>query len=411
MSISNNNVSFGGTDDYFDEWHTWQESFDAPAVLRQYLNATGFDLDDVKKIRANLARRGENLDPNREFYLLLRHIPYERRQKLKHKARLAWDYYELAEMMGWFLSDATGEVQPQTDDLTRGGTWKRRFYGIASEDIDYDSANVLRRILQDLTLDITPHLLLIVEGESEAAFINEWSEQNSIDFDLLGVQIMILDGIPDLNAKRTRNAVIEARKMGMGVIVVVDHELAAEKRLQKWVSEGLLPRIFDVSALDGPNPPWGGLIWKPCFEDANFSLDELLAAWKALIATQKPEFIFDTVHVRKRVEETKACPPLDKNGKAQLCDSWIRAMELANRGLRLPWDKPALARNLATLYGERDMPITSLLFQCQNFAVKALHYGPPHPSGGFGHVYGDDHVTSDSEADDSEADGYGISLG
>ena len=370
-----------------NDWHSFSNHFDASVVLA----SCELSLDEIQEMRRDLAWRGECLDPNSSFYLLFRHFAHEQRQRFENDALLAWDYYEAAEMIGWFLRDATGEKQPQTDDLnTSNGWWKKDRYGVEADEIDFNSGNILRRLLHSYALDPFYKLLLVLEGESEAEFVRTWCVAEKWDLELMGIRLLVLEGIPGLNSKTTQQNIEQAKSDKAGVIVVVDDELDAGKKIDDWVAKGLLTRRFEIEELQSDASPRGGLVWSPCFEDVNFSLDQLIDAWfecsqEWILTSKQPDRVIEKDDLRNRVELIRRNPPQGKK-----CDSWIDAMVMASRGLRLPLDKPVLARKLAELYGKADVPIVRLLFHCRRIAELATNYGPPRPDGGFGYFNEDE---------------------
>lgn len=376
--------------EFRNAWYEWANNFDASATL----NACELSLEEIKKMREDLAWRGHSSDPNHSFYLLLRHFSYERRQKLEGNALLAWDYYEAAEIIGWFLADATGEEQAATDDLTHSsGDWKKRFYGIDANKIDFDQGNILRRLLLDYSLDPVYKLLFIVEGESEAEFITSWCEIAGLDLELIGVRLLILEGLPGLNSKTTHQAVEQAKKDKAGIILVVDDDnMNTSAKVDEWVEKGLLDRRLEVSDLERPNRLLGGLVWAPCFEEVNFTLDQLLNAWMQLIdeyhAEKGSDRLITKEEILVHVENIRTNPP-DIKGRPQGCNSWISAMLVVQRRLHLPLTKPALAKHLARLYWKENIPITQLIHKCCEIATLATNYGPPRPDGGFGYGLGE----------------------
>ena len=370
-------------------WHEFEKQFDAPKLLE----SCALSRDDIQTIREDLAWRGQCLDPNSSFYLLFRHFSHEHRQRLEGKALLAWDYYEAAELIGWFLRDATGENQGATDDLGRSnGWWKKRDFGIEAHEIDFDAGNILNRLLHDYALNPIYKLLWIVEGESEAQFISTWCEIEGWNLDLIGIRLLILDGIPGLKAKSTRQAIAQAQRDQAGVLVVVDDELDAQKVINQWVQNGWIARRLSLEDWK-TNPLPGGLVWSPCFEDANFTLDQLLETFLVFVAQNNQQTgasrTVDWATLRETTEKLRQNPPLDKKtGQPKACDSWITALTWAARQLHLPQlDKPQLAHLLASRYGREDIPIVQLLYGCRHIAELATNYGPPRPDGGFGFDY------------------------
>ncbi len=371
-------------DNDFKLWQDWVSESDAAFVLEQSL----MNIEEIKNHRSYLARKVRGIDPNSRFYTLIRHFPNDKRQQLRDKALLAWDYYEASEMLGWFIEDVTGEKQPHTDDLNTHSEWKKAVYGIAPLEINYESGNILKRVLSEYTVDPVYKVLLIVEGESEEIFIKAWCKLNMIDLPLFGIQLLVMDGIDDLKTKRPRQAAIQAKADQAAVIIVVDDDEGHDSSgtLKKWVDERIISNIFQVSDLTGLNSPIGGLIWPHSFEEDNFTLDELIQAWVLCIRNARPDLDVDSERIKSLVLKVRENPPSDKKGNREKCDSWIKSMETANRQLKYyRVQKTDIAEHLISVIGDRENHMIRLIKQCVNISMNSINYGPPHPSGGFGY--------------------------
>lgn len=365
-------------------WQRWIEQSDVNSIIEKTL----MSIEEIKEHRIYLARRGRDIDPNSRFYTLIRHFPNDKRLQMRDEALLAWDYYEASEMLKWFIEDVTEEKQPHTDDLDVHSEWKKAIYGIESSEVDYESGNILRRVLSEYTVDPVYKVLLIVEGESEGIFVKAWCELNKIDLPLFGIQLLIMDGIDDLKTKRPRQAAIQAKADNAAVRVVVDDDEGHDSSgtLQKWVDEGIIDNIFQVSDLTGLNSPIGGLIWPHSFEEDNFTLDELIQAWGLCIQKARPTLSINLAHIKSVVSQVRANPPIDKKGNVEQCDSWIKSMETANRQLNYyRVQKTDIAEHLASIIGDRENHMVRVIRHCISISVSSIIYGPPHPGGGFGY--------------------------
>jgi len=134
----------GDFDEFWNNWFEWTQKFDPHAIFRE----SGFTVEQIKKIRLRFAGQASFIDPLRKWYILIHHIPYSKREKLKGNALLAQDYYEIADMIGNFLTDLTGEKQLDSDDLFDGrhGSWKKDWYG---REVNYKSREVLQKVLTE----------------------------------------------------------------------------------------------------------------------------------------------------------------------------------------------------------------------------------------------------------------------
>lgn len=364
---------YGFHPDGINDWYQWAETFRPDMTLQE----SGLTVEEVLQIRRDFALQGKLIDPNYAWYCLIRHITYDQRLRLKKEALLAWDYYEVAEMLGRFLEDLTGERQPHVDDLVSwpGGEWKKNVYGVAPEEFDYNKGNALPGILRHFGLDPRIKVLFIVEGESEVAFIERWCEQQGIDLRVFGIRLVFLGG-DELRSRRTPQHLQHARNEGAITVIAIDEEGEQSYRaqqLKEWVEERLIDKVFDMSELNNPQAvPIGGMLWKPCFEDANFTFEELLDAWIATINAKQSKRAPDKERLRAEVEAVH---------NSQTGVTWIKSMDEVRRQLRLPFSKPEIARELADRFSDSNKPIILLLQKVIQPGLRArtAQYRPAQP--------------------------------
>lgn len=364
---------YGFHTDGINDWYQWTETFHPQEMLQE----SGLTVEEVKHIRREFAEQGRLIDPNRAWYVLIRHVPYDLRQGLKKEALLAWDYYEVAEMLGLFLKDLTGERQPHVDDLVSwpGGEWKKNIYGVAPGEFDYQRGNALPGILRHYGLDPRIKVLFVVEGESEIEFIKRWCERQAIDLRVFGIRLLLLGG-DELRSPRTPQHLQHARNEGAITVIAIDEEGEQSYRaeqLKKWVEERLVDKVFNMSELNNPEVmPIGGMLWKPCFEDANFTFEELLEAWIPTINAKQVKYVPDKEKLRSAVESVH---------NLQTGMTWIKSIDEAHKQLHLPFSKPGIARELADRFSDSNKPIILLLQKVIQLGWRArtARYRPSQP--------------------------------
>ncbi len=362
-----------------DDYYSWVATFDAGSTLKR----SGFDVDEVKEIRKQYGRSGHRIDPNREWYVLVRHIKSERLKELRGEAKFARDYYSVAEMLGLFLKDVTGEKQPHVDDMMFPKTnWKQQLFGVAASDFDYDAGNALPAILRYYELDPRVKVLAIFEGQSEIAFVERWLVKHEIYFDSrdttrylrdYGMMIVALQGNSGLNNDHIKGLARLARVQDACVFAVVDSDLKEDlytKQLNEWRKEGLIGDVFEAEALSDPTRlPIGGMLWKPCFEEANFSREEVVNAWVNSIGKDKRNFPVDLDKLNDAITRERTEKPEQ---------TWITCIEKAKTDQKLPFSKVAIARELAEAHWETDKPIVRFLHNVFTVADRArsMRYAP-----------------------------------
>ena len=68
----------------------------------------------------------------------------------------------------------------------------------------------------------------------------------------------------------------------------LEHIGIAVKNLAVWQKEGLIGNIFESNQLyDSTKLPIGGMLWEPCFEEANFTREEVMTAWLNYVAKDR----------------------------------------------------------------------------------------------------------------------------
>ena len=380
------------------EYNEWVDVFDAE-VARQ---KSGFSIESIKSIRREFALQGTAIDPNEQWYVLIRHATNNERQRLKAKALLPWDYYEVAEMLGQFVEAISGEKQPHVDDLSWHNGWKKNRYGFLPEDFDYDTGNTLPNILRVFGLDPRVKVLLVVEGESEIAYIKTWLARKGIPINVSGQEISIhirehgilivaLQGNPKLDNDIVKQYVRDAHNQDACVCVIMDKEIdkqqIVKKHLNDWLKEGLIERIFDAAELtDLSKWPIGGMLWEPCFEDANFDLEEIMDAWKANLYAKQGDRV-DIPRLEKSLESARADYSLNKSKTnlaaieaVKYAASWYADNE-AKKDKAVLFHKQSIARELAERFADADKPINLLLKKILRLAelTHTFRYEPKNP--------------------------------
>lgn len=255
-------VGKGGVnfEELWNKWFEWTDKFDPHVVLKE----SGFSIEQIKKWRLHFAAQAGFTDPLRRWYILVHHIPYSKREKLKGDALLAQDYYEITEMLGRFLTDLTGEKQLDADDLldARRGEWKKEWYG---REVDYKNREVLQKVLTEYGINPQDRLLLIVEGETEYEAVRRIAQAMGFDLDQLGIRILHLKGAGEIAKKRIEK-LLEYLALAPATTIpyiILDNHPNVKKTLET------------LKALELIRPDHYR-IWKKEFEEDNFSDEEVL---------------------------------------------------------------------------------------------------------------------------------------
>lgn len=158
------------------EWQEWRDSVDPT----QWLSLSALSREDIVAWRRRLLFDALLHDPAPDHYLLLRSIPFAKRDKFKGSLRIAYDLYEIAEVLRLFLEEvfqapAIKEWDPVGDAHT---SWVERLYGSQP---GFGKVDFLRPLARNYGLDPAVRVLWLVEGPTEEAFILRYAERLGVD--------------------------------------------------------------------------------------------------------------------------------------------------------------------------------------------------------------------------------------
>jgi hypothetical protein len=276
------------------------------------------------------AQAGFN-DSMSDWFMLVHHMRYRKKEQLRGKALLAQDYYEIVDMLGRFLLDLTGEKQFDADDLLDGrqGAWKKRMYG---QEVDYKNRDVLRKLLNEYGINPQDKLLLILEGPTENEAVPLIIRAMGYDFDRIGIRIMPLGGVGEASPERCEK-LLEYLALSQSLAVpniILDNDQNVKKTLDRYKSKLVHPDNYRI--------------WNAEFEQDNFTEDELILGVKK----QAQRRGFDNLQISKELIEKERQSKRDE-GKAvpfitKLLEKIIRPYKI---------DKPELDRDLGEMTAER----------------------------------------------------------
>lgn len=246
----------------FEVWRSLRSDFNPKEVLSE------FDLarKQIENWRKQIAAETRFRDPLKNWYLLVRHANYYKRQKLMGDALFAQDCYEIVEVLGLFLEHLSGEPQYGPEDLfdVKHGEWKKEFYG---EEVDFVNRDVLRKIAYEYGLDYDYRMLLFLEGDTEVHAIPTIADAMGISFARLGIRLEKLGGYSEIKPKRIEKLLQYARSNKIMVYIIIDNHEHSKRYAKELIVRKDLPveegrvRIWDID-----------------FEEDNFTIKELIEA-------------------------------------------------------------------------------------------------------------------------------------
>jgi hypothetical protein len=239
-------------------------TFDAAALV----DRLGIGVDEIRAAYQQLALIGETRDPIKDWFLVVRAASPRARDKFEGDARLAQLVYDAADVLRRLLHDLTGEVEPDVDEvLGWPRDWKERLLGHERR-LVYDRDD-LKRILERKRL--SPFgVHVFVEGTSDKELIGGLIDAIWGDHRRLGVRFTPLGGISEVARQSTLFEAFStyARK----ALLVADDEGKIERDLKRLRAAGLL---VDEDEFHG---------WKRNIEEDNASARELVEIAKGIAA-------------------------------------------------------------------------------------------------------------------------------
>lgn len=240
------------------------KTFDANA----FIDRVGISVDDVRNVYSQLALVGETRDPIKDWYMVVRAASPRARDKFEGDARLAQLVYDGAEILRRLLYDLTGEVEPDVDEVFGDPQdWKERWLGHERR-LVYDRDD-FKRILEHKKL--SPFgVHVFVEGPSDKELIGGLIDGVWGDHRRLGVRFTPLGGSSEVARQATLFEVFStyARK----ALLVADDEGKIERDVRRLRAAGLLVAEDEFHR------------WKRNLEEDNASPKELVEIAKTIAA-------------------------------------------------------------------------------------------------------------------------------
>lgn len=314
------------------------------------LSRIGLSRDDIKKIHWKLSWAWHELNDLGQWHELLRFALHESRRQLRGRLRLAWTYYEWAKMLELFLRDE-GAAPLATEEIVEIGAPPN----LLTANWRAEDKNPVIGLLRQFGLDPSRRIDLLVEGETEALFIRTWFEENGISLTQAGIELTNYHGLNGLKNDVVYDLMKQSNEQGRTLFLTVDAENDWLAQVTALKENGLIEDVCQLGAAEEAGAsdfPAGAFVWQPCFEDANFTREELVDAYLATLERKqpKPHSLPARECLLQRMNEQY------EGGQ----NRWIKALErVAGRSLR----KPLIGAELARRFKEVERPITKLLRQ------------------------------------------------
>ena len=240
-------------------------TFDAARLIKRL----GVSVDDIRKTYSHLALIGQTRDPIKDWFLVVRAASPRAHDRFEGDARVAQLIYDAAEILRRLLYDLTGDVEPDVDEALGDprAEWKQRMLGHERR-LVYDRDD-FKKILERKKL--SPFgVHVFVEGPSDQELIGGLIDALWDDHRRLGVRFTPLGGLGEVARQATLFEIFStyARK----ALLVAEDEGKIERDLKRLRAAGLLVADDEFHS------------WKRNIEEDNASPRELVAIAKAIAA-------------------------------------------------------------------------------------------------------------------------------
>jgi hypothetical protein len=251
-------VSYSRDDrQYFAKYTEWKR---LKFVPRTILDAGGFDIEDIKRVYDHLATLGYFNDPLAHWYTLVELTKRSIRRKLRGRALLSQNYYELAKMTQYFARNLDVELLDADDYCNSdSGKWKPKIYG---EPFDYRSSRTQMRIRDRFFKDRPYRVAIIFEGHSEEKAIRMILEALYIDEKRDGIILHNAKGRSNIEAN-LESLFDFTKKNDIDVFEIVDGEKTSIEMLEAHKRKGAIKDEMSH-------------YWKKDFEYDNFGIAKVV---------------------------------------------------------------------------------------------------------------------------------------
>ena len=228
------------------EWTAWKRSM-KPS---DWLAVHTVSVDEITERRERLLATAYHTDPCPNLYMLLRSMSFNHRSRFTGQLRLAYDLYEIAELMRLFLEDVMDKsIRKEWDPRGNPDSpWVERLFGSQPR---FGDPAFLRPLIRHYGLDPAFRVMWLVEGDTEEAFIAQYAKRLGTDISSF-VTIQNFGGdsplrktVPAINA-----SLETARRDQRFVTLTFDDSRDIRRRVESLVRSGLVNIPFVLSDPD-----------------------------------------------------------------------------------------------------------------------------------------------------------------
>lgn len=240
------------------EWRRW----DARALGPDLLGAHSMTMEQLSGWRSRILLDASNCDPALGLYLLLRSMPFDQRDRFRGRLRLAYDLYEVSELIRLFLEETSG--QPLVKEWDPNGNpdtpWVERIYGSQPR---FGEPGFLRPVVRHFGIDPAFRVRWLVEGQTEAGFILRYVERLGANVEqFVTIREFGGDGAFQRESPAIDADLEAAKEEQCFVTLTFDESSRTRRRLKGLIEAGRVNFPFVLN--------------KPEFELGNFTVEQLV---------------------------------------------------------------------------------------------------------------------------------------
>ena len=242
------------------EWTRWDARSQGPNLLDEH----SISIEQLSAWRDKVLFDAFISDPAADLYLLLRSMPFDQRNRFKGRLRLAYDLYEIAEVIRSFLEEVSDKpVVKEWDPNGNPDTpWVKGVYGSQPR---FGDPDFLRPVVRHFGLDPAFRMRWLVEGDTEEGFILRYTERLGANIgEFVTIRNFGGDGSFQRHIRAIDADLQAARKEQCFVTLTFDDDsINTRSRLEGLVQNGLVNVPFVLN--------------KPDFELENFTVGQLVS--------------------------------------------------------------------------------------------------------------------------------------
>ncbi len=239
------------------------ERFDAREVLHQF----ELGVDELARLHAELCDASRRVDPTPSWYRLVELAPRQQTDTLRDAAMQARDLRDASYVVRQFFHLFTDKWLPLADRMDHPDVkgFQRRHLPNRCADGDDGPAIDLQVTLEGLGL--YPHQIhFVVEGFTEDIILKRLLELLALGS---GYQVTNVEGVD--KTKKHQALISAASQYASRLVLIADQEGSLASILGELQKVGLLTNPDDLLLWEAEGQP-------ATFEEANFSVDEIVAA-------------------------------------------------------------------------------------------------------------------------------------